>query len=105
RMAAFEAASSWQSSVIPGMSSVQAKLRRMRPQSVAPTRRGATARVELSVVSYDLLAQVNAKPENFPGVSANLLDWSYRSQNLLLEIKQRNADVLCLQEVSFYREF
>ena len=99
------AGASSSSSIIPGMSSAQAKLRRMRTQAVAPSRSSATARVELSVVTYDLLAQVNAKPAYFPGVSETFLDWSYRSQNLLLEIKQRAADVLCLQEVSQYREF
>ncbi len=97
--------SSEASAVIPGMSSAQAKMRRMRPQSIAPSRPGATPTVELRVMSYDMLAQVNAVTRNFPDVSESLLSWAYRSQNLLLEIKQRNADVMCLQEVSYYREF
>jgi hypothetical protein len=93
------------SAVIPGMSSTQAKNRRMRPQSIAPSRPGATPTVELRVLNYDMLAQANSVTRNFPDVSESLLSWPYRSQNLLLEIRQRNSDVLCLQEVSFYREF
>jgi polyadenylation factor subunit 2 len=93
------------SSVIPGMSSAQAKMRRMRPAAIAPSRPGATPTVEVRVMSYDMLAQINAVQRNFPDVSESLLSWAYRSQNLLLEVKQRNADVLCLQEVSYYREF
>lgn len=83
----------------------KAKLRRMRPHSIAPSRPGATPTVELRVLSYDLLAQTNASLTNFPDCSEALLEWPYRSQNLLLEIRQRNSDVLCLQEVSFYKEF
>ncbi len=93
------------SAVIPGMSSTQAKMRRMRPQSIAPSRPGATPTVELRVLSYDILAQVNAATRNFPDATEAMLAWPYRSQNLLLEIRQRNSDVLCLQEVSFYKEF
>jgi mRNA deadenylase 3'-5' endonuclease subunit Ccr4 len=91
------------SAVIPGMSSVQAKMRRMRPHSIAPSRPGATPTVELRVLSYDLLAQVNTPI--FTKTPEAALSWPYRSQNLLLEIRQRNSDVLCLQEVSFYKEF
>lgn len=91
--------------VIPGMSSTQAKLRRLRTHSLNPTRREATPTVELRVASYDVLAQCNATLRNFPTASEAMLEWSYRSQNLLLEVKQRNADVLCLQEVSNYKTF
>lgn len=93
------------STVIPGMSSVQAKQRRMRTHAIPASKPGVIPNREIVVVSYDMLAQVNATNKNFPDASETLLGWQYRSQNLLLELKQRNADVLCLQEVSFYREF
>lgn len=93
------------SMAIPGMSNSQAKLRRFRSLTVAATNPGFRATATLSFLSYDMLAHTNASKRNFPSTPEAYLDWKFRAQNLLLELKQRDCDVMCLQEVSFYKEF
>lgn len=89
--------------VIPGMSGTQAKQRRIRAHKV-PADHG-NPKERLRVLSYDMLAQSNASSANFPRSQESLLSWSFRSQNMLLEVKSADADVVCLQEVSQYTEF
>ena len=95
-----------ETAVIPGMSSTQAKMRKLRIQAIPATSTNRSGELtQLSVLTYDMLAHTSANTKYFPSVSESLLQWSFRSQNMLLELKQRAADVLCLQEVSFYKEF
>lgn len=49
--------------------------------------------------SYNVLAQCLIKRENFPYASKTAITWKHRSARLLDEIKGRDLDVLCMQEV------
>jgi len=52
-----------------------------------------------TVVTYNVLADVCATSEQFPNCPPFALSWEYRRQNLLKEILQFDADIICLQEV------
>jgi CCR4-NOT transcription complex subunit 6 len=51
------------------------------------------------VVSYNVLAEIYATQQMSPHCDAWALGWSYRLPNLLRELRDAAADVLCLQEV------
>eukprot|EP00899_Mesostigma_viride_P011811 jgi/Mesvir1/20630/Mv14856-RA.1 len=55
--------------------------------------------VTFSVLSFNVLANLYASPELYSYCQPWALGWSYRRQNLLREILNSNADILCLQEV------
>lgn len=52
-----------------------------------------------TVLTYNLLADLYATPEQFGYTPPWALGWGYRRQNLLRELLAADADVLCLQEV------
>jgi CCR4-NOT transcription complex subunit 6 len=51
------------------------------------------------VVTYNLLADLYATQHAYPDCDAWALSWGYRAPNLLRELTDAAADVLCLQEV------
>ncbi len=53
----------------------------------------------ISVVSYNILANGYIKPEWYPNVAPDILNWDRRKERLLDHIKRLDADILCLQEV------
>ncbi|XP_062163326.1 carbon catabolite repressor protein 4 homolog 1-like isoform X2 [Alnus glutinosa] len=52
-----------------------------------------------SVLSYNILADLYASRDKFSYCPTWALVWEYRRQNLLREIIEYHADILCLQEV------
>jgi CCR4-NOT transcription complex subunit 6 len=54
-----------------------------------------------SVLSYNILADLYATRFRYPYCPKEVLEWEYRQQNLLREIIEYHADILCLQEVNF----
>ncbi|XP_047194133.1 protein angel homolog 2 [Hippoglossus stenolepis] len=69
--------------------------------STSPQPPGASTVFDFSVMSYNILSQELLQDNVYlyrhcePGV----LPWEYRLPNLLAEIQQHDADILCLQEV------
>ena len=51
------------------------------------------------VVSYNLLAEIYATGQMYPLCDFWALGWGYRCENLLRELRDSSADVMCLQEV------
>ena len=51
------------------------------------------------VLSYNLLAEIYATQQMYPHCDFWALGWGYRLPNLLRELRDSAADVLCLQEV------
>lgn len=52
-----------------------------------------------TVLTYNVLADLYATSEMYNYTPSWALSWNYRRQNILKEIVQHNADILCLQEV------
>uniref|UniRef100_UPI0037E8FA1E protein angel homolog 2 isoform X2 n=1 Tax=Semicossyphus pulcher TaxID=241346 RepID=UPI0037E8FA1E len=69
--------------------------------STYPDPPGRSTAFDFSVMSYNILSQELLQDNSYlyrhchPGV----LPWGHRLPNLLAEIQQHNADILCLQEV------
>jgi len=59
----------------------------------------ASTSSRFTVLTYNLLADLYATPEQFGYTPPWALGWGYRRQNLLRELLAADADVLCLQEV------
>lgn len=57
--------------------------------------------VVFSVLSYNILADLYATRVKYTYCPTEALVWGYRRQNLLREIIEYHADILCLQEVIF----
>jgi CCR4-NOT transcription complex subunit 6 len=55
-----------------------------------------------TVLSYNVLADLYATSDMYSYCPPWALSWAYRRQNLLREIVQYRADILCLQEVLSY---
>ncbi len=55
-----------------------------------------------TVLSYNVLADLYATSDMYSYCPPWALSWAYRRQNLLREIVNYRADILCLQEVPFY---
>lgn len=51
------------------------------------------------VISYNMLAPIYATKQIFRYCEMFQLDWNYRRNNLLREIVDYNADIICLQEI------
>ncbi|KAH9624456.1 hypothetical protein KSS87_008146 [Heliosperma pusillum] len=51
------------------------------------------------VLSYNILSDIYLYPEKYFYCSQWALNWEYRRENLLHEILQYDADIVCLQEV------
>jgi mRNA deadenylase 3'-5' endonuclease subunit Ccr4 len=63
-----------------------------------------TVSTSVTIVSYNILAEAYTKPGYFPYAPQQVLDWSFRCNNLIKEMTELNADVLCLQEVDRYED-
>ncbi|CAN0242487.1 unnamed protein product, partial [Phaeothamnion confervicola] len=63
--------------------------------------KGATAGVgvRFRVATYNLLAEIYATQSQYPTCDFWALSWGYRKNNLLRELAEAKADILCLQEV------
>ncbi|XP_030627493.1 protein angel homolog 2 [Chanos chanos] len=63
--------------------------------------RGWEEPFDFSVMSYNILSQelLHDNAYLYRHCSLPILDWSYRFSNILKELEQHNADVICLQEV------
>ncbi|XP_002739940.2 protein angel homolog 2-like [Saccoglossus kowalevskii] len=57
--------------------------------------------IEFSIMSYNVLAQrlIEMNMFLYPHCNEDILKWEYRKNNLMKEIKELQADILCLQEV------
>ncbi len=53
----------------------------------------------MRVASYNLLADTYIRPEWYPDIPLDFLEWSCRKTRLLQHLLSLNADILCLQEV------
>ena len=51
----------------------------------------------LRVVSYNVLASSLADPTLYPAMSPHLLDWGFRRDRLIAELRAWDADIVCLQ--------
>ncbi|CAB1433904.1 unnamed protein product [Pleuronectes platessa] len=69
--------------------------------STYPQPPGASAVFDFSVMSYNILSQelLQDNPYLYSHCEPGVLPWEYRLPNLLAEIQQHDADILCLQEV------
>jgi len=52
-----------------------------------------------SITSYNILAQVYTRSEQFPTVDRRWLKQSFRSENLLKEMWMLDSDIFCFQEM------
>mmetsp|Transcript_3222 Transcript_3222/g.4648 ORF Transcript_3222/g.4648 Transcript_3222/m.4648 type:complete len:382 (-) Transcript_3222:7-1152(-) len=60
---------------------------------------------KVKILSYNILAQCYTRANYFPWATAQQLDWTFRSKNLLQEITSYRADILCFQEVDHFEFF
>ena len=80
---------------------------RVRPSPLPPRRamipvapiRPAVKKGRFTVLTYNLLADLYATPEQHGQCPQWALSWPYRRVNLLKELISYNADIMCLQEV------
>jgi len=63
------------------------------------TARTNTSRLGFTLLTYNLLAEIYATPDAYPYCAAWALPWNYRRRNILREILNYRADIMCLQEV------
>lgn len=54
---------------------------------------------KFQVVSFNILCKLAATPAQFGYTPSRALDWDYRKDVILEEIRTRNADIVCLQEM------
>ncbi|CAM9565135.1 unnamed protein product [Heterosigma akashiwo] len=60
---------------------------------------GGGGGLRFRVVTYNILAEIYATQQMYPHIDFWALNWTYRKHNLLRELLESSADVLCLQEV------
>lgn len=80
---------------------------RVRPAAMPPSRSmvystphyRTVKRGRFTVLSYNMLADLYASPEQFGYCPHWALHWPYRRTNLLRELLSYDADIMCLQEV------
>jgi CCR4-NOT transcription complex subunit 6 len=58
-----------------------------------------TEKDKLRVLSYNILADGYATPEQYYYCPSWALEWDYRKTGILKEISQHDCDIICLQEV------
>ena len=60
-----------------------------------------------TVLDWNILCDKYVNPTHYPWVPQKALQWEYRRDLIIEEIKSRDADVLCLQEIDMesYEEF
>jgi CCR4-NOT transcription complex subunit 6 len=56
-------------------------------------------RLGFTLLTYNVLAEIYATPEQYPYCAPWALPWNFRRRNLLRELVNYRADVMCLQEV------
>ncbi|KAJ9061136.1 Glucose-repressible alcohol dehydrogenase transcriptional effector [Entomophthora muscae] len=54
---------------------------------------------KLRVMSYNVLCEKYATPQQYGYTPSWALDWSYRKERILNEITQHSSDIICLQEI------
>ncbi|WOL09505.1 carbon catabolite repressor protein [Canna indica] len=57
------------------------------------------------LISYNILAQVYVKSSYFPHSPSSCLKWKARSECILLDLKNLDADFFCIQELDEYNNF
>eukprot|EP00884_Botryococcus_braunii_P017342 jgi/Botrbrau1/4291/Bobra.0390s0031.1 len=72
-----------------------------------PNVKHISAESTFTVLTYNILADLYATPEQYNYCQPHMLAWPYRKQNLIKELLSYNADILCLQEVqsNHYSDF
>ncbi|XP_074582973.1 carbon catabolite repressor protein 4 homolog 4 isoform X1 [Curcuma longa] len=60
---------------------------------------------KFSFISYNILAQVYVKSSYFPHSPSSCLKWKARSESVLTDFKNLNADFFCIQELDEYNSF
>jgi CCR4-NOT transcription complex subunit 6 len=53
---------------------------------------------KFSLLSFNILCDAYVNPSHYGFVPQEVLNWDYRKTLILDEIRERNADVVCLQE-------
>mmetsp|Transcript_2444 Transcript_2444/g.3467 ORF Transcript_2444/g.3467 Transcript_2444/m.3467 type:complete len:622 (+) Transcript_2444:235-2100(+) len=68
---------------------------------------GGGGGLRFRVVTYNILAEIYATQQMYPHIDFWALNWTYRKHNLLRELLESSADILCLQEVQadHYEQF
>lgn len=85
----------------PDAKAVPANLQFIRREQLKlPGQEESDQGFQVSIMSYNILAQALIRRKLFP-TSGHALKWSNRSLVLLSEFKHYNADIVCLQEVDF----
>jgi CCR4-NOT transcription complex subunit 6 len=56
-------------------------------------------RLGFTILTYNVLAEIYATSDAYPYCSPWALPWNYRRRNILRELANYRADVMCLQEV------
>jgi CCR4-NOT transcription complex subunit 6 len=59
----------------------------------------AAPRDKFTVASYNILCDMSATQTQYGYTPSAALNWEHRKDLILAEIRQRNADIVCLQEV------
>ncbi|EIE19641.1 hypothetical protein COCSUDRAFT_54570 [Coccomyxa subellipsoidea C-169] len=75
--------------------------------AINPAPKNIVSAGKFTALTYNLLADLYATAEQFSYCQPWMLAWGYRKQNLLKELLNYNADIMCLQEVqsNHYTEF
>jgi len=60
---------------------------------------GAGGGVRFRMLTYNILAEIYATQQMYPYCDFWALNWNYRVVNLIRELKDAAADIMCLQEV------
>jgi len=55
----------------------------------------------IRVVTYNVLANSLVEKLMYPFTSEQMLSWDYRKKNLIKELKELDADIVCLQVLRF----
>lgn len=56
---------------------------------------------KFSAISFNILCKLAATPAVFGYTPSHALDWDYRKDVILEEIRERDADIVCLQEMDY----
>ncbi len=59
----------------------------------------------IHVLSYNLLADRLAHASRYPHIPRSILAFNYRGPRIVAEIRESEADILCLQEVDHVSDF
>jgi len=59
---------------------------------------------EFTILSYNLLADSYADPKFFPSCKDVYLNFTYRSDLVIQQLRQFSSDIICLQEVDHFED-